>query len=100
MVGFTAIPEVPLPRSPPITFRSKRVDRYRRDLTTWPWLFKTEVVNRHGPFKTLTEVEFALMEWADWYNNARLHSRLDYLTPAEYEAAYYSQQSPRRPALV
>ncbi|MEV4126954.1 IS3 family transposase [Nocardia sp. NPDC049707] len=38
--------------------------------------------------------------WADWYNNARLHSRLDYLTPAEYEAAYYSQQSPRRPALV
>lgn len=63
-------------------------------------LFKTEVVNRHGPFKTLPEVEFALMEWVDWYNNARLHSRLDYLTPAEYEAAYYSQQSPRRPALV
>ncbi|MGX1810884.1 IS3 family transposase [Nocardia sp. NPDC055321] len=63
-------------------------------------LFKTEVVNRHGPFKTLTEVEFALMEWADWYNNARLHSRLGYLSPAEYEAAYYSQQSPRRPALV
>ncbi|PPJ17199.1 hypothetical protein C5E45_35145 [Nocardia nova] len=63
-------------------------------------LFKTEVVNRHGPFKTITEVEFALMEWADWYNNARLHSRLDYLTPAEYEAAYYSQQSPRRPALA
>ena len=59
-------------------------------------LFKTEVVNRHGPFKTVTEVEFALMEWADWYNNARL----DYLTPAEYEAAYYSQQAPRRPALV
>lgn len=63
-------------------------------------LFKTEAVNRHGPFKTFTEVEFALMEWADWYNNARLHSRLAYLTPAEYEAAYYSQQSPRRPALV
>lgn len=44
-------------------------------------LFKTEVVNQHGPFKTLAEVEFTLMEWADWYNNARLHSRLDYLTP-------------------
>nr|WP_280432072.1 IS3 family transposase [Nocardia brasiliensis] len=53
-----------------------------------------------GPFKTLTEIEFALMEWADWYNNARLHSRLGYLSPAEYEAAYYPQQSPRRPALV
>ncbi|MGW0638314.1 IS3 family transposase [Nocardia salmonicida] len=32
------------------------------------------------------------MEWVDWYNNARLHSRLDYLTPAEYEAAYYAQK--------
>ncbi|MEV6716263.1 IS3 family transposase [Lentzea sp. NPDC051208] len=63
-------------------------------------LFKTEVVNRHGPFKSLAEVEFALMEWADWYNNPRLHPRLDYLTPAEYEAAYYSQHPPRRPALV
>ncbi|UGT60377.1 integrase core domain-containing protein [Nocardia asteroides] len=63
-------------------------------------LFKTEVVNRHGPFETLTEVEFALIEWCDWYNNAHLHSRLDYLTPAEYEAAYYAQQPPRRPALA
>ncbi len=63
-------------------------------------LFKTEVVNQHGPFKTLAEVEFALMEWVDWYNNARLHSTLDYLTPVEYEAASYSQHSPRRPALV
>ncbi|MGK8507172.1 hypothetical protein ACRS5S_03660 [Nocardia asiatica] len=29
-------------------------------------LFKTEVVNRHRPFKTLTEVGFALMQWCDW----------------------------------
>ncbi|WP_416382936.1 IS3 family transposase [Nocardia abscessus] len=36
----------------------------------------------------------------NWYNNARLHSRLDYLTPAEYEATYYAQQPPRRPARV
>jgi putative transposase len=40
------------------------------------------------------------MEWCDWYNNSRLHSRLGYLTPAEYEADYYAQLSPRRPALV
>jgi putative transposase len=63
-------------------------------------LFKTEVVNRHGPFKTLADVEYALMEWVDWYNNARLHSRLDYLTPVEYVSAYYAQHQPRRPALV
>ncbi|WP_268895722.1 integrase core domain-containing protein [Nocardia sp. CY41] len=63
-------------------------------------LFKTEVVNRSHPFKTHTEVELAVMEWCDWDNNARLHSRLDYLTPAEFESAYYAQNSPRRPALV
>ena len=63
-------------------------------------LFKTEVVRRHGPFRTVSDVEYALMEWCDWYNNARLHSRLGYLSPAEYEAAYYAQLSPRRPALV
>jgi hypothetical protein len=33
-------------------------------------LFKTEVVKRHDLFKSLAEVEFALMEWVDWYNNA------------------------------
>ncbi|UIJ63960.1 integrase core domain-containing protein [Amycolatopsis acidiphila] len=63
-------------------------------------LFKTELVNRHGPFTNLSEVEYAVMEWVDWYNNARLHSRLEHLTPAEYESAYYAQQLPRRPALV
>ncbi|WP_157163606.1 integrase core domain-containing protein [Nocardia aobensis] len=34
-------------------------------------LFKTEVVNRHCPCKTLTEVEFALMEWVDWFRAPR-----------------------------
>lgn len=63
-------------------------------------LFKTELVNRHGPFTNLSEVEYAVMEWVDWYNNARLHSRLEYLTPTEYESLYYAQHPPRRPALV
>ncbi|WP_084538032.1 integrase core domain-containing protein [Nocardia puris] len=58
------------------------------------------MINRHGPFKPLTEVEFALTEWCDWYSNARPHSRLGYLPPVECEAAYYAQQPPRRPALV
>ena len=63
-------------------------------------LFKTEVVNRDGPFKTLADVEYPLMEWVDWYSNARLNSRLDCLTPVEYERAYYAKHQPRRPAVV
>ncbi|MEV3965667.1 integrase core domain-containing protein [Nocardia sp. NPDC050193] len=62
-------------------------------------LFTAEVVCWHGPFKAISAVECALMEWCDWYNNARVHSRLDYQAPAENEAAYYAQQ-PHPPALV
>ncbi|MGQ4596737.1 IS3 family transposase [Nocardia sp. R6R-6] len=51
---------------------------------------------RPATTNTYRRFKFALMEWADWYNNARLH----YLTPAEYEAAYYTQHTPRRPALA
>lgn len=34
----------------------------------------------------IDDVEYAAMERADWYNNHRLHSRLDYVPPDEYEA--------------
>lgn len=51
-------------------------------------LYKTELINHQGPWKTLDEVEFATLEWIDWYNNTRLHSACDRLPPAEYEAKY------------
>jgi transposase InsO family protein len=35
-------------------------------------LFKTEVIRRHGPWRTLEAVEFATLEWVDWFNNRRL----------------------------
>jgi len=58
-------------------------------------LFKTEAVGRHSPFltgplKTIDDVEYATMEWVDWYNNQRLYSQLDYIPPDEYEAAHYA----------
>jgi len=57
-------------------------------------LYKTECIRTTvfhlGPYKALADVEFATSGWVDWYNNRRLHSSLDYVTPAEYEAAYYA----------
>jgi transposase InsO family protein len=32
-------------------------------------LYKTEVIKKKGPWKTLEEVEFATLEWVDWFNN-------------------------------
>jgi transposase InsO family protein len=61
-------------------------------------LYKTECVRpgpfHSGPFKTLSEVEFATMAWVDWYNHRRLHATLGMVTPAEREAAYYAALQP------
>ena len=48
-------------------------------------LYKAEVIDRGGPWKTLADVEFATLKWVDWYNNSRLHGACDRLPPAEYE---------------
>lgn len=58
-------------------------------------LFKTEVIRRRGPWRTIDEVEIAVLEWVDWFNNRRLLEPLGWIPPAEYEAAYYrSQETP------
>lgn len=54
-------------------------------------LFKTEVIRRKGPWKNLEAVEFATLEWVNWFNHRRLLEPIGYLPPAEYEARYYEQ---------
>ena len=58
-------------------------------------LFKTEVIWRRGPWRSVEDVEFATLEWVDWFNNRRLLEPLGYVPPAEYEAAYYRSQKPQ-----
>lgn len=53
-------------------------------------LYKTEVIRKEGPWKGLEEVEFATLEWVDWFNNARLLEPIGYVPPAEFEEAYYA----------
>jgi len=65
-------------------------------------LFKTEVISRNSPFrahpaKTVDDIEYATMEWVDWYNHRRLHSLLGYIPPEELEAAYYAQPTALQP---
>ena len=56
-------------------------------------LFKTEVIRRRGPWRSVDDVEFATLEWVDWFNNRRLLEPLGYLPPAEYEEIYYRSQN-------
>jgi len=54
-------------------------------------LFKTELIRKKGPWRTLEQVELAMAQWVDWYNNRRLHSSIGDLPPAEHEADYYAK---------
>ena len=56
-------------------------------------LFKTEVIHRRGPWRSLDDVEYATLEWVDWFNNRRLLEPLGYVPPVEFEAAYYRNQN-------
>ena len=57
-------------------------------------LFKTEVIRRRGPWRTMEAVELATLEWVDWYNNRRLLEPIGNMPPAEAEARYYAQLEP------
>lgn len=56
-------------------------------------LYKTEVIHRRGPWHNAEEVEFATLEWVDWFNNRRLLEPIGNVPPAEYEARYYETEA-------
>jgi transposase InsO family protein len=55
-------------------------------------LYKTELIRQRGPWKHIDDVEFATLEWVDWFNNRRLFQPIGDVPPAEFEMAYYRQQ--------
>lgn len=55
-------------------------------------LFKPEVIRSHGPWRGLEGVEFATLDWVDWFNNRRLLEPIGNIPPAEAEARYYAAQ--------
>ena len=53
-------------------------------------LYKTEVIRRRGPWKNIDDVEFATLEWVDWFNNRRPLEPIGDIPPAEYEMLYWT----------
>jgi putative transposase len=52
-------------------------------------LYKAELIRHQGPWHGLDDVEYATLEYVDWFNHRRLHGELGLVPPAEFEAAYY-----------
>ena len=56
-------------------------------------LYKAEVIHRRGPWRTMEAVEFATLEWVDWFNNRRLLEPIGNIPPAEAEERYYAMMA-------
>ena len=55
-------------------------------------LYKTELVRNRGPWRGLEDLEYATLEWVDWFNHRRLFEAHGQIPPAEYEEIHYRQQ--------
>jgi transposase InsO family protein len=53
-------------------------------------LYKAEVIHRRGPWRSFEAVEFATLEWIDWFNHRRLLEPIGNIPPAEAEQRYYA----------
>jgi transposase InsO family protein len=56
-------------------------------------LYKTEIIHRRGPWRHMDAVEYATLEWVDWFNHRRLLEPIGNVPPAELEASYYQSTS-------
>jgi putative transposase len=82
-----------------VTSVGSRGDSYDNALAeTIIGLYKTELIRRRGPWKGIDEVEYATLEWVDWFNHRRLLEPIGYIPPAEFEAAYDRREDPSRTA--
>jgi putative transposase len=52
-------------------------------------LYKSELIHRKGPWRNVEQVEWATLNYVDWFNNRRIHESLDYVPPVEFEDHYY-----------
>jgi putative transposase len=82
-----------------VTSVGSRGDSYDNALAeTIIGLYKTELIRRRGPWKGIDEVEYATLEWVDWFNHRRLLEPIGHVPPVEFEATYYRREDPSRTA--
>ncbi len=52
------------------------------------------MIRRRSPRRSLGAVDYATLEWVDWYNTRRLLEPIGNVPPAEVEARHYAQPKP------
>jgi len=76
-----------------VTSVGSRGDAYDNALAeSYHGLYKAELIHKDGPWRGLDDVEFATLDYVDWFNQRRLHGSIGTVPPAEFEAAHYERQ--------
>ena len=57
-------------------------------------IYKTELIREKGPWRNLDHLEYATLEYVDWFNHRRILQPIGDIPPTEREANYYRNQSP------
>jgi putative transposase len=60
-------------------------------------LFKAELIRNKGPWTGINDVEIAVAEYIDWFNQRRLHGELGHVPPTEFEALHATTTVPEAP---
>jgi transposase InsO family protein len=82
-----------------VTSVGSRGDSYDNALAeTIIGLYKTELIRRRGPWRSIDDLELATLEWVDWFNHRRLLEPIGHRPPAEFEAASQKEEDPSYPA--
>ena len=87
------------------TCLSNTLNAWQKPVSSHPWaasatattalaetingLYKAEIIHRRGPWRSFEAVEFATLEWVDWFNHRRLLEPIGNIPPAEAEDRYY-----------
>jgi putative transposase len=82
-----------------VTSVGSKGDSYDNALAeTMIGLFKTELIRRRGPWKGIDDVEYATLEWVDWFNHRRLLEPIGHVPPAEFEENYWREEASKASA--
>ena len=56
-------------------------------------LYKSELINAHGPWRGCEHVEIETLGWVHWFNTERPHESIDDLTPVKVEQIHYTHRT-------